>query len=277
MPLKYSSLLVSKFRYGHFMFRKTNILMKTKSFNWVRVIIAGLMFVQMPILIAANKKAADIVPNRKATHSFSEENVSEKADDLYASMNLDQEGLSRDAFLKAWQGYNQLTNEGIQSREHIITIADFSQPSTRKRLFVIDLDARQIIHKSLVAHGKNSGLLYANSFSNKPETNKSSLGFYLTMNTYSGEHGLSLRLKGLEKNINDKAYERAIVMHGANYVSESFAEKNGFLGRSLGCPAIPDALARPIIQSIKNGTVLFIYHPEKTYTKKSSVLKVVQS
>jgi hypothetical protein len=256
---------------------KTNILMKTKTFKWIRIFIAGLMFVQMPILIAGNKKIADIASVRMSTPSLSEANVSGMADDLYTSMDLKREGLSRDAFFKGWQGYMELTKNGIQSREQIITIADFSQPSTQKRLFVIDLDARQIIHKSLVAHGKNSGLLYANSFSNKPETNKSSLGFYLTMNTYTGEHGISLRLKGLEKNINDKAYERAIVMHGANYVSESFAEKNGFLGRSLGCPAIPDALAKPIIQSIKNGTLLFIYHPEKTYTKKSPILKVYHS
>jgi hypothetical protein len=259
------------------MCRKTNILMKTITKKWSRIFIAGLMFIQMPILIAGNKKSTGPLSFTDLTAPLSETGVSEKADDLYSSMDLGREGLSREAFLRAWQGYKHLTKKGIQLREHIITIADFSQPSTCKRLFVIDLDARQIVHKSLVAHGKNSGLLYANSFSNKPETNKSSLGFYLTMNTYTGEHGISLRLKGLEKNINDKAYERAIVIHGASYVSESFAKKNGFLGRSLGCPAIPDALAKPIIQSIKNGTLLFIYHPEKTYTKKSPLLKVVQS
>lgn len=259
------------------MFRKMNILMKTKSLKWGRVFIAGLMLIQMPILIAGNKKTADPVSSLKSAHSASGDNMSEMADDLYQSMNLSREGLSRDAFLKAWQGYRLLQNKGLQPREQIITIADFSRPSTSKRLFVIDLDAKKIVHKSLVAHGKNSGLLYATSFSNQPETNKSSLGFYLTMNTYSGEHGISLRLKGLEKNINDKAYERAIVMHGASYVSESFAKKNGFLGRSLGCPAIPDALAKPIIESIENGTLLFIYHPAKTYSKRSPILKVYHS
>lgn len=251
--------------------------MKTKTCKWVRVFIAGLMFVQMPILIAGSKKINEIKSHLESPSSFSEDNISEKADDLYMTMRLHEEGLSKEAFKKAWMGYTQLQNNGISSRQDIITIADFSQPSTSKRLFVIDLDARQIVHKSLVAHGKNSGLLYANSFSNQPETNKSSLGFYLTMDTYKGEHGISLRLKGLEKNINDKAYDRAIVMHGASYVSEKFATKNGFLGRSLGCPAIPDALAGPIIHSIKNGTVLFIYHPAKTYTKKSTILNVYHS
>jgi len=246
--------------------------MNIKKTKWVRVIVVGLMFVQMPILIAGNKKPADVSFSPATNRALSEGSYSEHADNLYLSMNLNKEGLSRDAFLKAWQGYNELKKSGIQSRDQLITIADFSRPSTKKRLFVIDLDARRVVHKSLVAHGKNSGLLYANNFSNKPETNKSSLGFYLTLNTYTGEHGVSLRLKGLEKNINDKAYERAIVMHGASYVSENFARQNGFLGRSLGCPAIPDALAKPIIQSIKGGTVLFIYHPAKSYVKQSPIL-----
>ncbi len=246
--------------------------MNLKAMQPFRMIIAGLMFIQMPMLIAGSttlsvhlSKSANILIEKQLASSNA---VAE----LYDYMNLESEGLSREAFLKACQGYNQLLTKGILLRDNILTIADFSMPSSEERLFIIDLTAQKILFKSLVAHGKNSGLLYAESFSNKPETNKSSLGFYLTLNTYEGEHGVSLRLKGLEKNINDMAYDRAIVMHGAPYVSKNFTQKNGFLGRSLGCPAVPDAVAGSIIDAIKNGSLLFIYHPTKNYFTQSSIV-----
>jgi hypothetical protein len=246
--------------------------MKLKAMQPLRMIFAGLMFIQMPMLIAGNTTLS--VHLSKSANVFIEKDLttSKAKAELYDCMNLESEGLSKDAFLKACQGYNQLQKKGILLRDNILTIADFSRPSSEERLFIIDLTAQKILFKSLVAHGKNSGLLYAQSFSNKPETNKSSLGFYLTLNTYEGEHGVSLRLKGLEKNINDKAYDRAIVMHGASYVSKKFSRQNGFLGRSLGCPAIPDAIALPIIQTIKNGSLLFIYHPSKKYSSQSSII-----
>jgi hypothetical protein len=128
----------------------------------------------------------------------------------------------------------------------------------------------KIIIHSLVAHGKNSGLEYATQFSNQPQSYQSSLGFYKTGGTYQGKHGLSLYLDGLENDINSNARERLIVMHGADYVSEDFIKNYGRLGRSFGCPALPYEISGDVIESLKNGACLFIYHPNTTYKQKSN-------
>jgi hypothetical protein len=170
-------------------------------------------------------------------------------------------------------GFNQLQKNNILKDESIITIIDFSKPSTEERLFVIDLENKKILHSSLVAHGKNSGWDVANKFSNISGSLMSSLGFYLTSDTYYGKHGYSLRLKGLEAIFNDKAEDRAIVIHKAGYVSEQFIKKYGRLGRSWGCPALPVRSARTIIDEIKSGTCLFIYAEDENYLKNSKLLK----
>jgi hypothetical protein len=144
--------------------------------------------------------------------------------------------------------------------KNIITVIDFTLPGTEKRLWTIDLNTGKVILNSLVAHGKNSGENMAEKFSNKPESHQSSLGFYLTENAYSGKHGYSMRLIGLEKNINDKAYDRAIVVHSADYVSEDFIKQHGRLGRSFGCPALPVEVNDTFIDVVKDGSLLFIYH-----------------
>ncbi|TAH20290.1 MAG: hypothetical protein EAZ08_06575 [Cytophagales bacterium] len=172
--------------------------------------------------------------------------------------------LSLEIFKRAYFGL-----EKLKLSKNIITIIDFDKPSTDKRFFVIDLKNEELLFETYTAHGKNSGVLYAKNFANKMDSNQSSLGFYKTGSTYQGEHGYSLRLLGLEKEINDKAYERAIVIHGADYVSESFIKKNKRLGRSWGCPALPASLSKDIIDKIKNGTCLFIYATDDTYLTKS--------
>ncbi len=154
-----------------------------------------------------------------------------------------------------------------------MTIVDFSLPSSAKRLFVIDLENRKILYNTYVAHGRNSGKEYANSFSNAPESNKSSLGFYITKETYNGAHGYSLKLEGEEKGINDNALSRAIVMHSADYVNKNLISSQGYIGRSLGCPAIPKDVYKPIIETIKDGSCLFIYGNNTTYAYKSTVLR----
>lgn len=148
-----------------------------------------------------------------------------------------------------------------QARNKIVTLIDFSLPSTAKRLWTIDLESGDLLFNTYVAHGKNTGENNAESFSNVPESFKSSLGFYLTDLPYTGKHGNSLRLKGLEKNINDKAWDRAIVVHGADYVSDSFIKQHGRLGRSHGCPAIPTDITDQFIEVVKDGSLIFIYHP----------------
>ena len=152
-----------------------------------------------------------------------------------------------DVFNTAILGYRKIDNI---RKKGILTIIDFSKPSTEKRFYVIDLENKRLIYRCLVAHGKNSGDIYAKDFSNKMESLKSSLGFYMTGETYMGDHGYSLRLVGLEKGINDNARVREIVIHGAEYVSEDFIRKYGRPGRSWGCPALPPELSKEIIYKI---------------------------
>lgn len=237
------------------------------------------LFIQVPVFIS-DSAAADTrnislpqpqllaVPVEK---SF-DELVRAEADSLYNAMELSTTGLESEAFQLAFKGYSKLLHDGLVTLTNILTIADFSKSSSQRRLFVIDVEQKKILFHTLVAHGRNSGLNYATSFSNKKESNKSSLGFYLTLDTYYGGNGYSLKLKGLEKGINDNAYERAIVMHGSDYVNTAFGRSNGYMGRSFGCPAVPRKQAVPIINTIKNGSVLFIYHPQENYVERSAIL-----
>ncbi len=190
---------------------------------------------------------------------------------VYDSLLLEEKGLSQDAFNYAIQGFELLEEDGVLQNDSILTIIDFDQPSYQKRLYVIDVRNYKVLFHTLVAHGKNTGKEEATSFSNTRESNKSSLGFYITDATYQGSKGYSLKLRGLEKNVNNNAYARAIVMHGAKYVSQSYIDAQGYIGRSLGCPAVPVEFNRAIIQTIKNGSCLFIYN--KSY-KPSLTLQI---
>lgn len=194
------------------------------------------------------------------------------ADVLYDSLDLDEYGLNEKAFRYAWKGYLKLAEKGQLSNADYITICDFSQSSKNKRMYVIDLMDMKVLKNTYVAHGRKSGAEYAQYFSNRPQSNQSSLGFYVTGTTYYGQHGLSLQINGVEKGINDKAYVRRIVIHGADYIGDSFLQSNPFTGRSFGCPAIPLSERDEIINTIKEGTCLFIYHPSKTYLTKSKIL-----
>ena len=191
---------------------------------------------------------------------------------MYDSMRLNLMGLSQQAFEYAMQGFDYLLKAGKLANDRIISIADFSLPSNKKRLFVIDLDNNKVLFNTYVAHGSNSGAEYANHFSNTPESNQSSPGFYETLSTYNGKNGYSLHLEGLEAGINDNANSRAIVMHGADYVSENFIQARGYIGRSWGCPAVPEKMSKPIIDKIKDGTCLFIYTPGANYVNRSKIL-----
>lgn len=186
---------------------------------------------------------------------------------------LDESGITEDAFTYALKGYKYLLSINRLANERIITIIDFSKPSTQKRLYVIDMRSGNILFNTLVAHGRNSGQEYAEDFSNKEASLESSPGFYVTCNTYTGKNGYSLRLSGCEKGFNDNALNRGIVLHGADYVSETFIRQNGYLGRSHGCPAVPTYLNKKIIDNIKNGSCLFVYFPSKKYLQQSAMLK----
>ena len=203
---------------------------------------------------------------------ISEETEKDQPVDEYTLIGLDKMGLSKNAFDLALKGYNKLLGKRLVRNKNVITIIDFSKPSNQKRLFVIDLKRNKVLLQSLVAHGRNSGLEYANDFSNEIDSHKSSLGFYITLNTYCGEHGYALKLKGCEKGFNNKAYDRSIVIHGSEYVTEQFLKSNGFLGRSFGCPALPEKINKKVIDVIKNGSCLFLYHPTKKYLLSSPIL-----
>lgn len=179
---------------------------------------------------------------------------------IYDSLSLDDMGLSDKAFQYAVQGYEKLKAEGKLKNTSVITIVDFDQPSYKKRMYVIDVANYKVLFNTWSAHGKNTGQATADHFSNTPESHKSSLGFFVTNNTYYGSKGYSLRLTGLEQNVNHNALARAIVLHGAPYVSQSFINARGYIGRSHGCPAVPQELNRPIIDKIKDGSLMFIYN-----------------
>jgi len=191
---------------------------------------------------------------------------------LYDELQLPQLGLSEDIFDKAVTGWNTLFQKNLIQKPNLLSIADLSQSSNSKRLYVIDMIEKKVLFNTYVAHGHNSGEEFAHFFSNKPNSYKSSLGFYLTENTYEGANGLSLKLKGVERGINDDAEQRNIVMHGAPYVCESFIKKNGRLGRSQGCPAVPQELCEPLVNMIKEGSCFFMFYPDSDYLRMSTLL-----
>lgn len=188
-------------------------------------------------------------------------NIDSNVESIYCDLNSNNLELPKiESFSKAIKGFYLLKEKGIVKKD-VLTLIDFSLSSNTKRLWVIDLVSKKILFNSLVAHGRNTGEEFATSFSNKASSFKSSLGFYVTGEIYQGKHGNSLKLDGLEKGINDKARERGVVMHAANYVSNLFIKNNNRLGRSQGCPAIPVEFSNQIINVIKNKSCLFIYHP----------------
>jgi hypothetical protein len=196
---------------------------------------------------------------------------SSRLNDLYDNMQLEDMGLSFEAYHEAVAGFLTLVMSGEVRHPGVLSIVDFSRPSTEKRLFVLDMYNGVVLFNTLVAHGRNSGKLLATRFSNRVNSYMSSLGFYLTGDAFMGQHGYSLRLEGKEKGWNDSAYHRCIIMHPAGYVSEDHIRQTGYLGRSEGCPAIPEELDRPIIDSIRGGSCLFIYSPNNKYLRRSSL------
>jgi hypothetical protein len=193
---------------------------------------------------------------------------------FYDSLHLEKIGLNRQVFNYAIIGYQQLIQHGKLKNPRTLSIIDFSMPSKVKRLFVFDLVHFKLLFNTYVAHGRNSGLKSATLFSNKPESFKSSLGFYSTEGIYNGKNGSSLQLNGLEIGFNDNAMSRGIVMHAAGYVDEQIANNQGYIGRSLGCPAIPEKLNTAIIGAIANGTCLFMYGNDQNYLTHSNYLNV---
>lgn len=191
----------------------------------------------------------------------------------YREFTFNGEKLSFEAFSKAYKGYLNLREAGkLNGARQILTIADFSLSSTRKRLWILDMKSRKVLLNDLVAHGQGSGMEFATSFSNTGNSHQSSLGFYVTGGTYTGKHGNSLRLNGMDEGFNSAALERAVVVHGADYVSQDFVSGQKRLGRSWGCPAVSNQIIGKVIDYIAGGTCLFVYAPQEKYLAKSQWL-----
>lgn len=162
---------------------------------------------------------------------------------------------------------------GLLPDPRTLTVIDYSKASTERRLFVLDLERPRLVHRDLVAHGRGSGENFATRFSNRPGSYQTSLGLFVTLDPYVGQHGRSLRLAGLEPGVNDRAYERAIVIHGAEYVTRLHAARFGRLGRSWGCPALPPAATDAVIDRIAGGTPVFAYYPDPQWLARSTFLR----
>lgn len=239
--------------------------------RFVTVLLLLLSVTLMPSR-AASKTGVTEMYEHTAGSLLSLARLSVNTVDIYNAWNLESSGLSRPAFESAITGFNKLADRRMITNDKVLTIIDYSKPSTQKRLYVLDMESGEVVFNTLVAHGRNSGLEYATDFSNEESSYKTSIGFYITMNTYYGDNGYSMKLKGCEKGFNDNAYNRAIVFHGADYVSNDFIRSNGYLGRSFGCPAVSVAENKKIIDRIKNGTCLFLYYPSRRYLAHSKIL-----
>lgn len=185
--------------------------------------------------------------------------------------------LDSQVFQLAFNGYVALKNQGKLTNDSILTIIDYSKPSTEKRMWVINTRSKTVVFHERVAHGKNTGGLYARHFSNTPESHQSSLGFMLTGKIYEGKHPNSLKLHGLEYGFNHKAYDRGIVIHGAHYATEKFMMANGKLGRSYGCPSVRMEISDTLVKTLQGGSCVFSYYPNQRYLSRSSYLKTETS
>jgi hypothetical protein len=185
---------------------------------------------------------------------------------------LNEPALKPEAFRFGLIGFEALISRGLITNDSLLTIIDFSLPSSTDRFFVINLLNNRVVFKSLVSHGRNSGDLYANRFSNKMQSHESALGFFITGKSYQGGQGYSLQLQGVDTGYNDRTLVRGIVIHAADYATHDYVTRYGRLGRSFGCPALPPSLSRPIINLIKDGSVLFSYYPDPAYLDHSVVL-----
>ena len=244
--------------------------------RFIKAILSSLpaaAFMLLPLLNTGNNSALlKFQNNFFISDSIGANSFDAEMELIYDSLQLKKRGLKKEAFVYAYKGYKKLEEDGKLDKEGLITICDLSQSSKRKRLYLIDLNECKLLLNTYVAHGKNSGGEYAKKFSNKPESRQSSLGFYRTKKTYYGGHGLALTLSGLEPGFNDKAERRKIVLHGSLYIGDNYKRWGKYMGRSFGCPAVPMKQSKKLINTIKDGSCLFIYHPSKNYLSGSKIL-----
>ncbi|MEP6466553.1 MAG: murein L,D-transpeptidase catalytic domain family protein [Parafilimonas sp.] len=237
--------------------------------------VCSFAFISLTSMIAERKTDAVSHSTKKITAGVGTDNSNEVnywIDSLYTSMDLGKKGLSRSVFFTACKGYEYMVSQQELSKQGLLTICDYSQCSSKKRLYVLDLKQGKILFNTYVAHGRNSGNDYASSFSNSMDSHKTSLGFMRTAETYIGDNGYSMRLDGMENGFNSNARARAVVMHGSDYVNAERASNGTMMGRSYGCPAVPATEVKNIINCIKDGSCFFNYYPDKYYAKASKII-----
>lgn len=224
-------------------------------------------------------KGSNVSHENKTTESSTAEATLTDTQVIYKELEKENTAAmpSEEAFSMAMKGFINLKTMPGKVRKDILSVVDFSLPSTEKRLWVINLSTNKVLFNDYVAHGRNSGNNQAKAFSNVPNSYASSIGFYMTAETYHGKHGLSLRLDGMDIGFNDNARSRAIVLHGADYVSGDFIKKYGRLGRSYGCPSVSMDIYEDVIGAISDGSLLFIYSPDENFLNKSTVLNSVKT
>jgi hypothetical protein len=193
-----------------------------------------------------------------------------------ASLVTQAPGLRPDVLRLALAAATRAEDKGLIPKRNLLTVIDYSLPSSQPRLFIFDLAAHKLLFRELVAHGKGSGENIANFFSNSPGSLATSLGLFVTADTYNGGNGYSLRLRGLEEGVNDMAWDRAIVLHGASYVSQEAVKVLGRLGRSWGCPAVRPEISQKIIDTIRGGSPVFAYYPDQSWLSTSAFLQQVK-
>ena len=221
----------------------------------------------------STSEAALTLPVVTSKSLLTRANFEDSLQRLYNHIGLEAKGLSYEVFHKGMVGFYLLRQEGKLNDKNLVSIIDFSKPSTQKRFYTIDLNNPSLKYHTYVAHGRNTGENTAKAFSNKAHSNQSSLGFSVTGETYVGSKGYSMKLDGKEA-FNNNMRNRAVVMHEADYVSEKWIKQYGRLGRSQGCPALPKEISKQVIDTIKDRTLLFTYFPDKTYLKSSQYLNV---
>lgn len=232
----------------------------------------AILFLFLSFATDSKNIAETKIVTAKSIAKVEKNTVDAKIESIYNTLNTNNFVLPElRTFSEALKGFYLLKEKGVIQKD-ILTLIDFSLSSNLKRLWVIDLSSNTILFQSLVAHGRNTGEEFASAFSNVNSSFKSSLGFYATGEIYQGKHGASLRLDGLERGTNDNARERGVVMHGADYVSESFIRAHKRLGRSQGCPAVPVELTDDIIQTIKGKSCLYIYHPSRGFVMEERLI-----
>jgi hypothetical protein len=202
----------------------------------------------------------------------SSERYKQYCDSLFAHMFDASNRPDRKVFDYAMKGYATLLGKDMLSKKNVLAFIDYSKSANDKRLWVVDIDAQKVLHYELVAHGRNTGEEYARKFSNKSNSYQSSIGFFVTGEIYSGKHELSIKMNGVERAYNGKAFDRGIVIHGAKYVNEEYIKENNRLGRSLGCPAVSEEVIEPMSEVISDGVCLFSYYPNKYYLKASRII-----